>query len=118
MYALNQFYDINPDLLVKYLLNEATPAEREQAEQWINASGTNRKEFNDFRLIWETSGKLAASSNVDEEESWQRFRKRIHLPAVAVAKESDTALRFPASRSRRLPALRVAAVLVLAVGAG
>ena len=120
MYALNQFYDINPDLLVKYLLNEATPAEREQAEQWINASGANRKQFDDFRLIWETSGKLAVSSTVDEEESWQRFRKRIHTPAVALAKEDDSSLhvRMISARSRRLPALRVAALLVLAVGAG
>ena len=102
------FYHINPDLLVKYMLNEASPEERALTEQWINASDANRKEFNDFKLIWDTSRELAVSSTISEDESWQRFRQRIQPHHPAVVRQMH----------RRMPTLRIAALLILAVGIG
>lgn len=110
------FYDINPDLLVKYLLGEASADERSAAEQWINAGEANRKAFDDFKLIWDASRELTVSSPVDEEESWQRFRRRIHsAPAFAGPSTRKAVVR---QMHRRLPTLRIAVVLVLAVGLG
>jgi ferric-dicitrate binding protein FerR (iron transport regulator) len=117
VYSLKEnFYHINPDLLVKYLLGEATPEERTLTEEWINASETHCKEFDDFRLIWDASRELAVASTVNEEESWQRFRRRIQSPlSVSPASASRAVLR---PIHRRLPILRVAALLLLAIGAG
>lgn len=116
------FYHINPDLLVKYLLGEASPEERTLTEQWINAGDANRKEFEDFRLIWDASRELAVSSTISEEDSWQRFRQRIQptpsiatFPDAAHAPHSTAVVR---QMHRRMPTLRIAALLVLAVGIG
>lgn len=72
------FNDINNDLLVRYLLNETDHEERLQAEEWIAASDNNRKYFEDFKLIWEQSKKLAANSTITENDAWQRLRQRMH----------------------------------------
>ena len=115
------FYHINPDLLVKYLLGETNPEEQALTEEWINAGDANRKQFDDFKLIWETSRELAVASTIDEDESWQRFQQRIHAPASAKATAGNATLYSPAmvrQMHRRIPTLRVAALLLLAVGAG
>ncbi|MBS1567223.1 MAG: FecR domain-containing protein [Bacteroidetes bacterium] len=119
------FYHINPDLLVKYLLGEASSEEQTLTEQWINAGEANRKEFEHFRLIWEASRELAVQSDLDEEASWQKFRQRIQasdLPPIAtVATMHSPAAGNPfiAQRMRRpLSLWRIAAALLLAVGAG
>ncbi len=104
------FYHINPDLLVKYLLEEASPQEKALTEQWIAASDDHRKQFDDFKLIWETSKQLAASTQVDEEDSWQRFRQRIHAPA------KQPAIVRPLYRGMSLA--RIAAIVVLVIGVG
>lgn len=110
------FYHINPDLLVKYLLGEANPEERRLTEEWINAGEANRKAFDDFKLIWEASRALAVSSGINEEESWQRFRRRIQSPPSVSALPSSSAV--VRQIHRRPPALRIAVVLALAVGIG
>lgn len=69
------------ELLVKYLLGEASAAEQAQAEQWIQASAENRRYYEQFKLIWEQSRKLAVNSTVNEDEAWQRFKQRIDHPA-------------------------------------
>ena len=104
------FYDINPDLLVKYLLEEASPQEKALTEQWIAASDDHRKQFHDFKLIWETSKQLAASTQIDENDSWQRFQQRIHAPAKQPAPVRPL--------QRRLPLARIAAIVVLVLGVG
>ncbi|KQC01760.1 FecR family protein [Pedobacter sp. Hv1] len=47
--------NVNDDLLVKYLLNEATITEQQQVENWISLDPANQKYYNDFKLIIEKS---------------------------------------------------------------
>jgi len=49
---------ITDDLLVKYLLGEATSEEAQHVQQWIAADAANKKEFDNFSLIWNESKKL------------------------------------------------------------
>lgn len=102
---------MNDELLVKYLLGEATPGEQQLVDSWLKDDPSHEQYFADFRLIWDTSKKLAATSTVDEEAAWQRFQQRI----------ADA----PKTKNRVMPFagagrvwMRVAAVLVLLVGAG
>ncbi len=101
-------HDMNDDLLVKYLLGEASASERREVENWVAADPGNQRYFDHFKLIWEKSKKLAATSTVDEEQAWRRFQQITgQLPS------EQPALR---SINRRMRSLRVAAVLVLTAG--
>jgi transmembrane sensor len=96
---------INNDLLVKYLLGEASPPEKDRVEDWMVADPANQHYFDQFRRIWEKSRELALHLNPDEEAAWQRFRKRIREP-----KKTN-----PVSR---IPWMRIAALFILFAGAG
>lgn len=71
------FYHINDDLLVKYLLNEATAQEQSKVQHWIAADPTHQKYYEQFKFLWEESRHLAAKSTLDENAAWQRFQSRI-----------------------------------------
>jgi len=74
------FYHITDDLLVKYMLGETTGEERAWVEEWLAADAVNKKQFEDFKTIWEESKKLAAVSTVDEDAAWARFKNRVKNP--------------------------------------
>lgn len=63
--------------MVKYLLNEATTAESEVVNNWISEDAANKEYYNQLKTIWNSSKKLAAASNVDENIAWQTFQHRI-----------------------------------------
>lgn len=98
---------INDDLLVKCLLGEATAEEQAEVLAWVEESDSNRKYFNDFKLIWDNSKKLAAASTIDENAAWQRFQQR-------VIAEKPATKTIPLGR--RINWMRVAAILVLMIG--
>jgi ferric-dicitrate binding protein FerR (iron transport regulator) len=68
---------MNDDLLVKYLLQEASAEERRLVEAWIAASTANQRYFEHFKLIWDKSRELAVTSTVDENQAWHRFQQRV-----------------------------------------
>lgn len=70
------------DLLVKYLAGEATPEEKLQAEQWINANEANRKYYGDLNRIWQESGHIAGEGKVNEDAAWMRLQNRINKTDV------------------------------------
>ena len=102
-------YHIDDDLLVKYLLDESTDTEKTAVEEWMHAAVGNRKYFEHFKLIWEQSKLLAATSTIDEEAAWQRLRSRIKQKPV----EKGIVRGF-----NRIPWIRIAAMVILVVGIG
>jgi transmembrane sensor len=96
------------DLLVKHLTGEATEDEMRQVEQWLARDEANRHYFDHFKLIWEESIQLAASTPVDEEAAWERFQNRVE--------QKD----FPSSKARvwslNSPLMRAAVITGLVVG--
>jgi transmembrane sensor len=94
------------DLLVKYLLNEATAEEAVTVETWLAATAENMAYFNQFREIWERSKALAVTSTADENAAWQLFQNRIHAKSAVVKPLHSFAW------------MRVAALLLLLTGAG
>jgi len=66
---------MDDDMLVKYLAGEATPAERQQVEDWVSASETNKKLFDNFKLIWDQSP--VTERNVNKDDAFIRLQNRI-----------------------------------------
>lgn len=77
---------MNDDLLVKYLVGEATPDESAQVQQWISAAEQNRQYFDQFKKIWDESLLVGNSRNVDEDAAFARLQNRIHSTAAQTAK--------------------------------
>lgn len=112
---MNRNLENKDDVLVKYLLGEATEKEQADVEQWINASGDNKTYYNHFKLIWDESKHLASQSTVDENAAWDRFMHR-----VAAEEQQEPAIQ---ADTRTIPLrsnmwLRAAAILVMLVGCG
>jgi len=63
------------ELLIKYILGEASPAETKIIEEWIAASEWNSKYFAQFKMIWETSLSVKVQSRLDENKSWTEFKE-------------------------------------------
>jgi ferric-dicitrate binding protein FerR (iron transport regulator) len=83
---------MNDELLVKYLLDEASVVERDAVDRWINAKPENKKYFNHFQLIWEASKQFVVPSTVNADDAWKRFQQRTEQaskkPAVVIQMNS------------------------------
>lgn len=93
------------DLLIKYLLKETSTEEELVVKTWINLSEANQKRFSEFELIWSTSKNLAASSNIDENDAWDRFQLRVEDKSIKSR-----------SISNRFIWMKVAAIFLLIAG--
>ncbi|HYH14463.1 MAG TPA: FecR domain-containing protein [Flavisolibacter sp.] len=101
------FYQIDDDLLMKYLLEEANSEERTAVENWLAAAEGNKLYFRQLQLLWEQSKALASTKTVDENIAWQRFRDRVRHESPAVeAKKRDSIAWW-----------RIAALFILIIGA-
>ncbi len=94
---------VNEELLIKFLLNEAGPEEKELVERWIGESSENEKRYADFKLILESSEVFAPKNEVNEEEAWTRFQQRVQSSETSVSKRRLSGLQW----------LKVAAILIL-----
>jgi transmembrane sensor len=97
------------DLLVKCILDEALPAERDEVDKWRAQHPENEKYYNHFKLIWQQSRELASASDVNEEEAWERFKKR-------TAENERPVIELNSNRPNYL--FRIAAAIVVMAGVG
>lgn len=103
---------INDDLLVKYLLDITTPQEKTAVAAWLTEKEEHQRYFEHFRLIWAESKKLAAVSTVSENDAWSRFQQRVGT------NENTTRIVKLDTGPNWGNVLRVAAVLIVLLGAG
>ena len=100
---------MNDELLIKFLLKETSEDENTIVNDWLLASPANAAQLAQFEKIWNASKQLAATSQVDEEQAWLKFKAKADALPVA-----HTIVK-PLKRNHLW--LRVAAVLVLAFSA-
>jgi transmembrane sensor len=105
----SEFENINDDLLVKYLLGEASAWEEQAVKQWAEADTVNQKYLDHLKMIWEGSRELAAKSTVDENKAWQRFQRRVQ---PIEEKQPDPPAKY------RFSWMRVAAAVALVLSIG
>ncbi|WP_183556749.1 FecR family protein [Mucilaginibacter sp. SP1R1] len=68
--------DMSEDILIKYILGEATVPEKRAIETWIVANDANARKFEQVKIILETSKRLAQVSPLDETEAWEKFKEK------------------------------------------
>jgi len=106
---LDQHYDIPlEDLLVKYLLQEATPEERRAVDEWLTADAEHRQYYDQLYLIWEKSRRLVIDGSLpdvpgEEEQAWQTLRQKMQKPV------RDAAVLRTGAHSLRIRTIRITA---------
>ncbi len=68
--------DMNEDILIKYILGEATATEAKEIEAWITVSSKNAGELEKIKIILETSKGMAQVSPLSETDAWERFKNK------------------------------------------
>jgi transmembrane sensor len=92
------------ELLIRFLLNEATTAEKISITTWLEESPANKKYFSQFEQIWLSSKNLASNTTVNEDQAWLKFRERTRTRTTVVPLKRNWAW------------LKIAALLLLAAG--
>lgn len=107
------------DLLIKYLLGEATQDEIVRVEQWLAAGAANRARYEQFETIWGISRQTAIPAPQDTGAALQRFRQR-NAAAKRPELNGHSVKSYPGRPIRRLRLWRIAAVFagILLIGAG
>jgi transmembrane sensor len=98
------------DLLVKHLTGEATEAEQSEVRRWLAMDETNQRYYDHFKLIWEESIHLAATTQVDEHAAWERFQQ--HRAQQKAVQKSQAGILI----SIRNPLLKAAVIVGIVVG--
>ncbi|EPR65169.1 FecR domain-containing protein [Cyclobacterium qasimii] len=61
-------------LLIKYLLEEASPDEVTAVEIWMDANPEHKKHFQQLRWVWVKSKDLVQADDINENSAWERFQ--------------------------------------------
>lgn len=67
---------MNDDLLIIYLLGEASAQQAAQVDKWRAVDPANEHHFEQFRIIWETSKELKFDGENDAYASLQRLKQK------------------------------------------
>ena len=68
---------INDDLLIRYLADEVTEAERLAVEKWLAENETNQQTLTGYRTIFEESKALKPGGFGDADEAWSGLRSEL-----------------------------------------
>jgi transmembrane sensor len=97
--------EMNDELLIKFLLKESTADENMAVREWLALSETNQTDFAQFEKIWLASRDLNSKSDVNVDLAWNKFKSKVTAqPVIKQLKPKYTWL-------------RIAAILVVAIGA-
>lgn len=104
-------YDIE-SLIASYLSGEASREEMALVENWKNESDSNRRYFEQLKLIFEQATDTTGSEGFDVDRAWEKFRTRISDPHNGNTIPLKS--RFPDYRLF----MRIAAGIVVFLGVG
>lgn len=91
-------------LIYKVLSNEATETERKELDEWLSQSEENKIEFNDIKLLWETSG--------DSDQLTSKNQLKEGLSKIKALMQSKLRRREQNTRTWVLIVLAIVSVLV------
>jgi hypothetical protein len=74
------------DLLIKYLLEEATPEESNQVQQWLAANATNRAHFEKLQAAWQLTAQPNLQPATNTPQALQRLKQTLQAREVAPLK--------------------------------
>jgi ferric-dicitrate binding protein FerR (iron transport regulator) len=105
------------DLLIKYVLGEATPQEVAQIEQWLQADAANRRKLEQYKSLWAIGQQTAAAArpgSEDAREAWRQLSARLEQHTVRDAPMASNQSAAP--RWIRLAAVMTGLLLLSAAG--
>lgn len=103
------------NLIAKKLANQCTSGDNAELGHWISLSDRNLKKFQQFEFAWKYTGKAVANpESFNADKAWKKMEQRIQR----YENQENTFTPKRNIRARLMPVMmRVAAVLVIAVGA-
>jgi transmembrane sensor len=90
--------EMNDDLLIIYLLGEASPKQITEVKQWLALDITNQRRLQQFSTIWETSKTIQFTEPLDAQASLNVLKQKIAArPKVVSIKRNFTWLKVAAT---------------------
>ena len=74
------------DLLIKYILEEATPEESTQVQQWLAADTANRARFENLRSVWQLAAQPNSQRATHTPQALQRLKQTLQERETASIK--------------------------------
>lgn len=102
-------------LLCKYLLEEADAEERAWVATWLQEDEGNRALLASLRKVLKTAEDQAVTVKVDTSRSWQQLYEKMN---VAPPEDTHVPLQAVHRAANKYTWLKIAAVLLIALGAG
>ena len=66
------------DLLIKYILEEASPEESNQVQQWLAADVANQARFKKLQQVWQLASQPNGQLVIDTPSALQRLKQTLH----------------------------------------
>lgn len=101
--------EMNDELLIKFLLKETSADENTIVQNWLMESEANTIHFAGLEKIWVASKTLENKISIDTEDAWRRFKYKADSQVLAEPVIKPL--------KRNYTWLKIAAVLILAIGA-
>ncbi|WP_083421865.1 FecR domain-containing protein [Arsenicibacter rosenii] len=122
----NEQLPIDDSLIGKYLAGEATADEAERVRRWLDEGPEQAAELDRFGRIWDEAANVPAGRVVDTDAAWAKVNRRMKaLPADTPPETGREPVIRPLHTHApqqpvrdRQPIWRVAAAVVLLLGAG
>ncbi len=73
----NNKHNINFDLIARYLAGEASEDEHRSLEQWLSSSEAHKKNFEEYRKMWDMLGKHKPDKKINIDEEWHKLNNKI-----------------------------------------
>ncbi|WP_441000334.1 FecR family protein [Fodinibius sp. SL11] len=116
---------IDYQLIASYLAGECTDQEHKKVDQWINQSHENKKQFQEFRHIWQLSGEAVSHQKIEcnLDQEWNRLGRQISKENVSSRSKNSDQKRYWSFRSSSIHSRtqqfnRIAAVFLVAAFLG
>ena len=77
---------MSQQIIDKILSNTATPAEKNQFEEWLNASADNRKYFNKARVVWDNLEGAFSTKKFDKNQAQLNIDAKISAGTIKTFK--------------------------------
>jgi hypothetical protein len=74
------------DLLIKYILEEATPEESAQVQQWLAADAANRARFEKLQATWQLATQPSLQLTTNTPQALQRLKQTLRTKQTAPVK--------------------------------
>jgi len=103
----------NYDLLAKYFAGEASIAQINEIEKWVDQSPKHKRTFDSMYYLWIQSGHKKFDEKVNVSESWTKMKFRINAAKESKTEPAEAINPFMRSSNRLL---KLAAIIVLGIG--